>query len=414
MKVVLVNNFFSPEGGAELSSFSTLQLLEQHGHEVCFFATDRKPYFIEDYPYSRFFPPYQDYDNQAGLWDKLGHIPGVFYNPEAEQQLDQLLTLFKPDIVHCNNLYYHLTPSILKACQRHKVPVAMTLRDVRMMCPAGTLRLNAESYCQKELCVGGSALNCVTHRCYNKSLSQSVLVTAEFQFRKFQGLFNTVSRFITPSQALADLGIRAGVPAEKLAVVPNFIEDRFFEEAFSDKPGEYFLYAGRLSKEKGVQDILTALAGLPREIPLHIVGTGPDETDLKALCETHGLTNVVFRGFLSGQDLVDAYRGCIASIIPANWFEVFGRTIVETFALGRPVIGSAVGGIPEIIEPGVNGYLIPPGDQKTLQEAMRELYENPELASQMSRNARQKAEREYRGEVHLKRLLQVYEQVVAG
>jgi len=416
MKILLVNNFFAPEGGAELSTFLTYQLLQQQGHEVAFFATNRQPYFIPDYPYARYFPEYRDYDELDGTADKVKNLPRMFYNGDAEKQMDAMLTDFKPDVVHCNNIYYHLTPAILKACKRHRVPVLMTLRDVRLMCPAGTLKRGDGQYCAEELCVTGSAAHCIINKCYGNNLANSVVVTTEYYFRKLHGLYDTVTTFIAPSQAICDLAVRSGIAPERMTVINNFIDDNFFAQPAPTVPGDYFLFVGRLSREKGVLDLLDAMArlkptaqGLPT---LHIVGQGPEEQEIKRKTEELGLNNVVFRGFMTGPAIQEAYRNCLASLVPSNWFENFSRTVIESCAFGKPVIGSRIGGIQEVVEHEANGLLFTPGNVPELAACLQRIADNPAWAVELGQRARQKAEAHYNSRVYLEKTIAAYQQAL--
>lgn len=410
---MLINNFFSPEGGAELSSLLTYRLLKENGHKVAFFATDKPPYFEPDYEHADLFPKDVDFDRLKSPMEMLKALPRLFYNAEAERRMERLLARFKPDVAHCNNLHYHLTPAVLNACRRAGVPVVMTLRDVRLMCPAGTLMRGGRydgvygaEYCKEELCVGGSALNCVKHRCYGGNLAKSALVAAEFYARRLHRLYDVVDLFIAPSRAIRDLAIRAGIVPEKLTVIHNFIDDNFFHRAPRQEPGRYFLFVGRLAREKGVDVLIEAMRRLPRDIQLHIVGVGPDEEVLRR--QAADLENIRFAGFLQGKALQEQYRDCLASVVPSNWFENFSRTVIESVASGKAVIGSRVGGIEEVVEHEETGLLVEPGDIDQLADALARLHAHPALAVELGCNARRKAEQCYNARHFLARTLESY------
>ncbi|MBY0404254.1 MAG: glycosyltransferase, partial [Cyanobacteria bacterium] len=241
--ILLMNNFFAPDGGAELSTLANYHLLKEKNMNVSIFATDRKPYFLSDEelkPFTPYFPRYIDYDKTSGLVGKLQQVQRIFYNHECEKKLNQFLEKNRPDLVHCNNIHYHLTPSILKACQDHQIPVIMTVRDARLMCPSGTLMIGAEKYCEQELCVTGSALNCLTHKCYEKSFSKSAVVTAEFMARDFHHLYDSITKFVFPSEAMLELAARSGIPRNKLVKINNFAEDKIVNLVPSFQGGNYF------------------------------------------------------------------------------------------------------------------------------------------------------------------------------
>jgi glycosyltransferase involved in cell wall biosynthesis len=412
MRILIANNFFGPFGGAELAMFLIYQLLRKEGHDVAFFAVNKQPLFETNYPFSQYFPQYTDFDELKGFGSKLKMLPKLFYNPESESKMRAFLRDFKPDLVHCGNLHYHLTPSVLKACQRENIPVVMTLHDPRMMCPAGTLMQNSESYCQDQPCLNGSPLNCINHRCYNKSLLHSGLVTAEFLYKDLHGLYKTVSHFIAPSEALRTLAGKAGLDKQRISVINNCLAPEFMDILPAEQYGNYFLYVGRLSPEKGVKYLIEAMRNLPPTVALRIIGTGPEEAQLKA--QAADMPNVQFLGFMAREELIVEYRHCIASIIPSKWFEVFGLTAIETFACGRPVIGSRIGGIQEIIDEGETGFLVPLESSEALSQAMMALIESPELAQHLGKQALKKARRVYAPSLHIARMLALYSNILTA
>ncbi|OGI21872.1 MAG: hypothetical protein A2255_11115 [Candidatus Melainabacteria bacterium RIFOXYA2_FULL_32_9] len=404
MKILLANNHFSNNGGADAYTYNTGNVLRENGHQVFFFASDRGNFFEENYEYSRYFPQYITYRSLAKP-DLLKNIFRPLYNFEAKEKLNLYLKEIKPDIVHCNSISYHLTPSILDSCYKNNIPVVMTLHDTRFLCPAGTMLLSTENYCQNELCITGNPIHCLANRCKYKSLPASTLATFEYFFNKYLRLFDKVSVFICPSKALLELAARSGIPREKLVHINNFIDDSYFkaEPEYSNKG--YFLYAGRLVKEKGVHYLLEAMRKIP-DIELHIVGSGLEENNLKQLASN--LSNVKFLGFKSGIDLENEYKNCIASIIPSNYFEIFGLTIVESFAYGKPVIGSNIGAIPEIIENGKNGIIFESENADDLAQAIRQLNTNRTLLYEMGQNARLKAKSMYISNIHYSKLIEAY------
>ncbi|OGI26519.1 MAG: hypothetical protein A2287_08885 [Candidatus Melainabacteria bacterium RIFOXYA12_FULL_32_12] len=407
MKIMLVNNFFSKVGGAENSTNRTGQILAQKGHKVFFFATDKKPYFEENYKYAEYFPEYIDFSSLSKS-QYPGYIfnPTYFYNFEAENKLNLYLKKVKPDIVHCNCINYYLSPSILRACYKNNIPIVMTLRDAFLSCPDVGLLYKSETYCQKVLCASGNPVQCIYNKCNDKSLIKSLISATEFALRKIHRLYDKVSVFICPSKALLELAVKSGIPREKLVHINNFIDDSYFkaEPEYSNKG--YFLYAGRLVKEKGVHYLLEAMRKIP-DIELHIVGSGLEENNLKQLASN--LPNVKFLGFKSGQDLENEYKNCIASIIPSNYFEAFGLSIIESFAYGKPVIGSNIGAIPEIIENDKNGIIFESENPDDLTQAVKKLHSNPDLVDKMGKNGRLKAKSLYTPEAYYSKLIEVYQ-----
>ncbi|MFH0701999.1 MAG: glycosyltransferase family 4 protein [bacterium] len=406
MKILILHNLFCYFGGAENSIYKEANLLRKNGHEIFFFSTNKQPFFEKDYKYAEYFPEYIDYKFLSKI-QALKNIFKPFYNFEAEHKLDLFLKKIKPDIVHAQNIYYYLTPSVLKACYKNNIPIVMTLCDSRLLCPSGTLRIKDEYYCKNTLCVSGNPLFCLLNKCKEKNLKQSLMVTAEYLLRKIHKLYDGISVFICISEAVFELALKAGIKKEKLVLINNFIDDSLLEVQPEYGNKGYFLFTGRLSKEKGVHYLLEAMSRLPK-IKLHIVGNGPEEENLKKQAKKLNLSNIKFLGFKSGKELEQEYKNCIATILPCNWFEAFGLTIIESFTYGKPVIASNIGAIPEIIENHKNGITFEPGNVDKLANAIEKFYLNNDLAVEMGKNGRIKAEIKYNSEAHYSKLMKIY------
>lgn len=405
MKILLVNDVYSYSAGIESYVKSLVRILRERGQKIYFYSSSLKP--LEDnYEYAKYFPECL-ISAEKSCFQKL--ILN-FRNPEAEKKLDSYLNAINPDIVYSATIDFIFYPYFLKVCYEHNVPVI--LRGSQLGCPAIAFRQGGEHYCSEKLCLGGGLYNCVINRCFSKKIRSNIFAVAKYLYIKHFGLHNKASRFICASEATRRLMEEYGIQKEKLVVISNFVDSSFLveEPTYTDKG--YFLYVGRLSKEKGVTYLLEAISKLP-DFMLHIVGAGPEEEKLREQASRLGLTNVVFRGLKSGEELIEEYRHCIASILPCDWFEIFGITIVESFALGKPVIASRVGGIPEIVEDGVNGILVEPADVSSLAEAISKLGSNPELVLKMGRKARKKAEEHYSPASHYNRIMEVFSEVVA-
>ncbi|HBH17654.1 MAG TPA: hypothetical protein DDX14_01670, partial [Cyanobacteria bacterium UBA9579] len=208
MKILLINNFFSKVGGAENSTNRTGKILRDKGHEVYFFSTDKKPYFEENYEYAKYFPKYIDFsDLPKSNFLRFIFNPSYFYNFEAEYKLNHYLNDVKPDVVHCNCITYYLSPSVIRACHKNNIPIVMTLRDAFMSCPDVGLIYKSENYCKDTHCATGNPLPCILNKCNDKSLLKSCVSATEFALRKIHRLFDKVSMFICPSNALLELAV---------------------------------------------------------------------------------------------------------------------------------------------------------------------------------------------------------------
>jgi len=311
----------------------------------------------------------------------------------------------QPDLVLINNFLFHLTPSVFNACKKFNIPVIMYIHDPRLFCPGGMLAYS-DKYCYKELCIKGNPIYCIKNRCKISSLKASIIAALNFIFVRNQNLFNKCHSIICLSEALKNLVIKAGAPAEKIKIINHFIEDEKLLTEPDYKNENYFLYVGRLDREKGVHFLIEAMKNISSDIQLHIVGEGYEKENL--ILQSLGTDNIKFLGHLSGQALQEEYKNCIATVLPCNWFESFGLTNIESFVYGKPVIASNIAAIPEIIDDGLNGILVPPTDIKALSTAIEKLYYNPELVIELGKNARKKAEEKYTFQIYYEKIIEVF------
>lgn len=411
MKILFVNNFFGEYGGTEVIMNEQAHILKSMGHEVFFFSTDKKPYFDEEYKLVKYFPKYYNYRSEDILLNPLNLIRPI-YNFDAQKKLDRLIMRIKPDIVHCHNIYYHLTSSVLNVCKKHNVPIVLTLNDVRLMCPAGTLLMEGKKYCEEELCVTSkNPLYCAIYECKNMNIAQSILVSLESLFVKRFKFYDSVDAFICPSESMYNIALRYGIEVEKLKLIKNFISNFYIETKVSeDNRQDYYLFAGRLSYEKGVYDLINVFEKCS-DIPLYIAGDGPEKRHLKDYCKQQNIKNIKFLGGLNKLELTKLYQNCLAVVQPSLWFETFGMTILEAFSCGRPVIAYDRGAISELVENGKTGILIEPGNINSFIDNINLLWRNKEMALNMGKNAREKSEN-YGAGLHSQMLLELYNSLI--
>ncbi|MBI5453819.1 MAG: glycosyltransferase [Deltaproteobacteria bacterium] len=372
-------------------------MLKKGGHSVAPFTMHFEKNFPS--PYSRFFAPELKYE--GGLAKKAVASAKLVYSREARRGFSGLLESFNPDIVHGHNIYGRLTTSIVDEAKARKVPFVMTLHDYKLICPS-YLMIRGETVCSR--CVNGAFYNCLLSRCHKGSLISSLVYTVESYFASAFRKYDWVSRFISPSEFLLKKHLEAGFPEKKLVHIPNFIKIDEFEPVYSDKG--YILYVGRLSKEKGVVTMLKAVKGL--DVELKIVGDGPMRKEYEAFAKESGIANATFEGYKTGDGLKEMFKGAAFIVFPSEWHENAPMSILESFAFGKPVIGSDLGGTPEMISEGRTGMLFKHGDYEGLREKIGYLLSSPSLVEKMGRNARDKVERENNSEEHLKRLMEVY------
>jgi len=293
----------------------------------------------------------------------------------------------------------------MDVCSKYNIPMVMTLHDPSFVCPAITLMKNDKEYCAEKLCLKGSIINCARYICFKNDMLKSLIAFFEFGFRRKK--LNKLSHVICVSKATQNLVLETDFLPDKLMLVTNFLDDSFFDKKPEYTNKGYFLYLGRLHNGKGVHYLIQAMKTLP-DVKLRIAGTGPEEDNLKKQALESGLNNIEFLGFISDKELKEQYKNCIATVLPCNWFESFGLTNIESFAYGKPVIASNIGGISEIIDDYQNGILIEPGNIEKLAESIKYFNNNPDIVQKMGRNGRNKAEKLYNSRIHYENLMNVY------
>jgi glycosyltransferase involved in cell wall biosynthesis len=260
-----------------------------------------------------------------------------------------------------------------------------------------------------EKCSGGRFYNCFLNRCTKGSAFGSLINTVEMYLHYALRYYQNVDRYITVSSFYRDKMIEAGFQPEKVVHIPNFIDASEFQYTGADKG--YGLYFGRLSDEKGVGTLLKSLALCP-DIPFYLAGSGPQEKELKEFAERTGLRNVTFLGFKKGEDLKKLVQEASFTVIPSEWYENCPMSVIESLAMGTPVIGSRIGGIPELIRDGVDGLTFKAGDPEDLALKMRSLWKAGARRKEMGLKGRAKAEREYSPELFYAKVMKIYEEAL--
>jgi glycosyltransferase involved in cell wall biosynthesis len=401
-----VNNYFYSRGGAETVFLEHGRLLAGAGWQVVPFAMHHPRNLPSEW--SRYFVDEIEFGGQYSLPERISRAAKVIYSFEARRKLTQLLDVARPDICHAHNIYHHISPSILGLLKERGVPVVLTLHDLKIACPAYTM-LAADGICER--CKGGHTYNVLVHRCIKGSAVLSAVVLAENLVHRALGSYSRdVARFVVPSRFYATKLQQWGYAAERFRHVPNFVDVANYEAGF--QPGQRILYFGRLSPEKGLATLLRAArqAGAP----LSLVGTGPQEPLLRQMAEALQL-DVEFRGFLSGAELHSAIRAARAVALPSEWYENAPMSVLEAYALGKPLLGARIGGIPELLREDETGWGFDSGNVDSLAQVLRRTLTTPDsrLAG-MGRTARAWVAEEFSADSYRKRMLALYRELGVG
>lgn len=406
--ILLINNLFSPTNGADLMVYQLYKELRARGYTAEIFACNRQPYFEDDYKYQEFFPDAFELE-EMNKWQKLRHLFQPMFNDQAYSKLKALYKVFRPDVVHLHGIQRYLSPSVIQATAEENIPMVMTLHDSFYLCPASTLMKAEQEYCGDYLCATDGPIHCIKNKCMRGSPVKSIYNAAEFKLRSLHKLYDQVDKLIAPSEAYRQILIQTGTDADRVSAIHNCIDKRFFDQPAPTEPGKYLLYVGRVVKEKGVDTLVKAMEHIP-DVQLKVVGSGPLLPELQRIVSERRLNNVELCGFLRGDKLDDVYQNCLATVLPCNWLETFGLTVIESFAFGKPVIASALGALPELIDEGETGHLVPPGNETVLAEAMVKLWNDKDNTHQMGLTAKRRAEERFTIDKYVQQHIALYEQ----
>jgi glycosyltransferase involved in cell wall biosynthesis len=401
MSLVILNagQRYHIRGGSDQYQFVLSELLQKNGHWVIPFATASSKSNATEW--LKYFPQEVNFEN-PNLTDLVRFV----YSQPAANAIKRLLKDIPIDIAHLHIYYGQLTASILKPLQQAGVPIIQTLHEYKIVCPVYTLISNGE-ICQA--CNGHAFWHATWNRCNRGSLTRSLLSTIESYVSQALGSVRKIDHFITVSHFQRQKVIELGISAEKVTTIHNFIDTTNIKP--NSKPGEYFLYFGRLERLKGLLTLVEAAASL-KEIPLLIVGDGELRTELEQLIEQNNLKHIHLIGFKQGDKLHQLIRNSICTLAPSEWYETFGFTLIESFAQGRPVIASNIGGISEIVSDTIDGFLAPPKNREVLQEKMLWMAEHRNEAVEMGQAGRRKVEAHFNPEIHYENLIKVYRKVL--
>lgn len=395
MKILQINKYPSLKGGTETVLFDTIRLLTSDGHDVVLLSTDEgevtyTPTYTMPYP-----------NRSTSLIEKVYHLPAFFYNRSAIKMLEQVIEKEKPDIAHIHLYQNSFSNSILPVLKKHAIPVVMTLHEYRQICPSYLLLDKHQHICEK--CIDGHYFHCMLTRCAKGSIIESSLLTLEMYYRrlfykteKYVDRFICVSDFVYKKHEAFNKDI-----ADKSIVIHNPVQINTQTEI---KKGNYLLYFGRLSPEKGIQTLLSAIRKFP-DLKLKIAGEGNFPM-------TNIPPNVELLGLKNKEELEEVIHNASYVIVPSLSYETFALSCTESFAQRTPVIASAIGAIPEIVEHGKNGFLFEAGNTNNLQETISTamLLSNEEYI-EMANNGYESVTK-FSEDKYLKKLVSLYHELV--
>lgn len=378
-RVLVVHNRYLQRGGEDSVVDSEVQLLRNHGHSVELFERSSK----------------------ALSSSPLVMTTKLVWNAQLRREVADTLARFKPDVVHVHNTFPLISPAVYWAADEAGVPVVQTLHNFRLMC-LNALFLREEKVCED--CMGRPPWRGAARGCYRGSRAASAALAGMLTIHRALGTYrDKVARYIALNEFCRSKFIAGGLPSERVTVKPNFVDFAAPQPA----PRAGLLFVGRLSAEKGLATLARAMALNP-DARMRVAGDGPDARALD------GLAGVTKLGCLSAEGVHQEMSRAAALVVPSIWYETFGLVVIEAFACSTPAIVSRIGALAELVRDGETGLLFEPGNPHDLADKLAWAQAHPEQMAAMGRNAREEYVARFSAEVNYRRLLEIYDGVLAG
>ena len=408
MKVLLINNCHYRRGGADVVYLNTGALLSNKGHEVIHFSTNSAK--NETNKYSDYF--IDDVDAlKLSFAGQIFNAPRKLYSFKAKRNLERLISSSKPDIAHLHLYKGGLTASILPVLRRNKIPVVITLHDYSLLCPRNIMLDGDGEICER--CLYSHTFNCVLKRCNRKNFFYSTISFIEYEInnkifrpQKYFDRIICVCKF-NYEKHLIETNLK-----DRLVQIYNFFPE--INKIIPDQEkGKYFLYYGRLSNEKGIKTLINAWGELDSKYELKIAGDGNLYKELESEIHNHKEKNIELLGYKKDEELVNLIKKASFVIVPSECYENNPMTIIEAYSMGKPVIGSKVGGIPEILIDKKTGFLFEMRNIVELRSTIEHAFSitSKEYES-LSKAARQFADEHFSEELHYIQLLKAYSDAI--
>jgi len=388
MKVLNVSQSFEVRGGSDVYFHLLTDLLRENGVLVEEFASSNN----DDQ-----FPKEIDFEN-SGISDVFGYI----YNFEAKRKIDKYVKGKKFDIAHLHIYYGMLTSSILQPLKNNSIPIIQTLHEYKLY--------DGNNICFT--CKNNNFYKSLTKNCNRNSFARTALSAVESYVSLSFGSQSLIDHYITVSDFQKKQIVDMGFDANKMTTVHNFVEVN--NKFINNKIGDYVLYFGRLEKEKGIQVLLDCFKNLSSSVKLVIVGDGSYRDEVIMQIETSKTLqlNTKYLGFKQRNEVNIIIQNAKFIVVPSIWYETFGLTVIEAMSFSKPVIGSNLGGITEIIDDGIDGYLVEANNSNLLTEKIIRLWDDNSLVKTMGENALLKVKERFSKEAHLNKIKDVYEKVL--
>jgi len=383
LSVLVIHNRYQLRTGEDVVVDAEMEMLRRAGHRVVPFI--RSNAAIADYN------PLQ----------KASLAMSTSWNRTSNVEIRQLIAKERPDVAHCHNLVPLISPAAYDACKSAGISVVQTLHNYRLLCPAGTMYRKGQ-ICDD--CKSGLSAS-VARGCYRESRLQTATLATMLGVHRLLGTWTrSVDTYVALSRISRDHFVAGGLPAEKIHIKPNFLSGDVGPRTW---PGEYALFVGRLSPEKGILEMIAVWRRLPH-IPLVVVGDGPVRDQVVQMVRQPGMAHIKLRGQLSADDAMTEMRNARFLVFPSRWYEPFGMTLLEAAACGVPAVAARIGGVPELVVEGHSGLLFDPQNVEELAAKANWAWKHPADMAVMGSAARHCYEQRYTAEKNYEALMKIY------
>jgi glycosyltransferase involved in cell wall biosynthesis len=379
MKILVVHNHYQQIGGEDETVTDEETLLRAHGHEVLKYVK------------------HNDAIRDLGFLE-LGMK--TLWNRAAYSDIRRIIRRERPHVLHAHNVFPLVSPAVYYAADAEGVPVVQSLHNYRLLCVGGMLSRGGQPC---EVCTA-KALQWpgVLHGCYRDRAHSFAIAAMLSLHRGLDTWQRRVGTFVALTEFARLKFVTSGLPSDRVVVKPNFVPE---DPGVGGGDGNYALYVGRLSPEKGIGTLLAAWTGLSGALSLLVVGDGPLRPDA-----AYASADVRFLGRLPRPEVYRLMRDAKFVIVPSEVYETFGRVAVEAFAAGTPVLAAKIGALAEVVADGRTGLVFEPGNPEDLRAKALSLLQAPDRLVAMRRRAREEYERKYTPDINYQMLLQIYEQ----
>lgn len=410
MKIVLVNYRYFVDGGPGRYMFNIKEILEHNGHQVIPFSiknsknspSEYEKYFLSSVNDEEYFA-----DTKKTPTSIIKSFGRMFYSFEAKKKFKRLLNDTRPDLIYILQFHNKISPSILYPAKKAGIPIVHRISDFQYMCPNALFYNDVVGICEE--CLKGNWKKCIEYKCVLDSKLYSGIKALAKRFHDRLKITELVDRFIVPSSFTVSKLRQYGIPKEKLNHIPTFFNLKEQKNEITYQP--FFLFIGRLEKQKGLKVLIDAFIDTPYNLKIIGFSSSGYDKELQDYLKDKK-HNIEFLGRKSFEEIVPYLSSCRCTIVPSEWYDNFPNSILESMAFHKAVITTGFGSLVELIKDSHSGLTFKYKDIADLRRCIKYMYENPDKAKEMGDNAYEDLVKLYSPELHYNRLIAIFNSLI--